>query len=196
MRLVFALLLCLVPAATFAAPIQLSLSGTVISKQSLLTVVDVGDPFSALLTYDLPPGATKTSVSGFLYYKGGYRNAASPFSTRRAAGGHSPFKNAVAAGKNASGRSTNGKWPLCSMTSNRPSARLAAHSRADAIGMGSLAPWMMSTGTLIAASRGRRSNAPRLPMIDRLMFEKLRNAAAGAAQRSPRMRAAASGLCR
>ena len=71
-------LLCLVPAATFAAPIQLTLSETVISKQSLLTVVDVGDPFSALLTYDLPPGATKTSVSGFLYYKGRYRNAAHP----------------------------------------------------------------------------------------------------------------------
>jgi hypothetical protein len=33
-------------------------------------------------------------------------------------------------------------------------------------------------------------------MTDRLMFEKLRNAAAGATQRSPRVRAAASGLWR
>ena len=71
MRLVFALLLCLVPATTFALPVQLSLSGTITARTSnLVPVVDVGDPFSALLTYDLPPGATSTSVSGFLYYKG------------------------------------------------------------------------------------------------------------------------------
>jgi hypothetical protein len=69
MRLLFALLLCLVPATTFAAPIQLSLSGTVISKHPDLTFVNVGDPFSAYLTYDIPTGATSTSVSGFLYWK-------------------------------------------------------------------------------------------------------------------------------
>jgi hypothetical protein len=69
MRLLFALLLCLVPATMFAAPVQLSLSGTVISKQSALTFVDVGDPFFASLTYDIPTGATSTFVSGFLYYK-------------------------------------------------------------------------------------------------------------------------------
>jgi hypothetical protein len=69
MRLLFALLLCLVPATMFAAPVQLSLSGTVISKSSNLTVVDVGDTFSAYLKYDIPTGATSTFVSGFLYYK-------------------------------------------------------------------------------------------------------------------------------
>jgi hypothetical protein len=69
MRLLFGLLLCLVPATTFAAPIQLSLSGTVISKAPDLTFVDVGDPFFASLTYDIPTGATSTLVSGFLYYK-------------------------------------------------------------------------------------------------------------------------------
>ena len=72
MRLLFALLLCLIPATTFALPVQLSLSGTITARTTnLVPVVDVGDPFSALLTYDLPPGATSTtSVSGFLYYKG------------------------------------------------------------------------------------------------------------------------------
>jgi len=70
LRLLVALLFCLVPATTFAVPIQLSLSGTVVSKFPNLTVVDVGDPFSALLKYDLAPGATTARVSGFLYYKG------------------------------------------------------------------------------------------------------------------------------
>jgi hypothetical protein len=69
MRPLVALLFCLVPATTFAAPIQLSLSGTVISKDSLLSVVDVGDPFSATITYDLPTGATSATVTGFMYYK-------------------------------------------------------------------------------------------------------------------------------
>jgi hypothetical protein len=70
LRLLIALLFCLVPATTFAIPVQLSLSGTVISKFPGLTVVDVGDPFSALLTYDIAPGATSARVTGFLYYKG------------------------------------------------------------------------------------------------------------------------------
>jgi PEP-CTERM motif len=69
LRLLVALLFCLVPTTTFAIPVQLSLSGTVNSKFPVLSVVDVGDPFSALLTYDIAPGATSTSVRGFLYYK-------------------------------------------------------------------------------------------------------------------------------
>lgn len=69
MRLVFALLLCLVPATTFAAPIQLNLSGTVTSEYPQLPFVDVGDAFSASLTYNIPVGPTRTTVTGFLYFK-------------------------------------------------------------------------------------------------------------------------------